>query len=360
MKKYFFWLAITSIASFNLFSQGATIIQFDYNKLRETTSSAKFGDLLPISEQLSMINIGEAKLGIVNNQTGVIEQFFDEQLLKTKLDALLKAKYKGVYQLFTDTELSKLPLCQKLPFVYKRLFYLEQEAIYACEVWCLVKQTNSINDWYDIKGVAFLTQDLKLIQFYERAEYESALVASSIGGFFHGKDHFFIKKVTPDPDAQSEFIHFSLDDGKYHLDKELTTISSATKPNYFTGRFYTMFKIGSNYYLYNSNQLITTPNLFNKGQEIHLKLNPNEIIGTLRKVNDQKLIGIRQKLGPRRNTLEAILFEADPHFNKVKDLLHFDLSQTTINSIVPLNDKVYLYLFDRKNKKYILDVFELK
>lgn len=361
MKDIILLLATIWVASNPLYTQKLQVIDFDYNDLRYVTSSADLGTLTPISDQKSLINIGQTHLAIIDNHTGKLLKKFDDQSLQNQLAILLQENYPEGYCSFTDEEIALLPICQKQRFVYQRFYKIEGIDKYACEVICFVKSPDFLDDFILVSGVAFFNKALELLSFHEREPYNSEQISSSLGGFFIGEKDFYIKKAIPELSEKADFIHFRLMDNKFQLVGALSSIDASNKPNLSPGRHLSMHRANQHFYLNNGTDLVKTPTLNHaEKEEINMHLADNEVVGILTKMNDRQLVGVRMVMDEIGAAWEGILFQTDLEFNHVTDLVNYDQLQWRINSIATHNNKIYIFLWDKKNEKYLLEIRETK
>ena len=356
MKHYLFLVIICITLSASLVAQNIVTINYDYEKLSKITSSADVGNLFPLSTEKSLINIGYTKLGILNNKSGEIIHFFDESQLAKKLDNIIANNYQGNYLRFSDDDFKTLPLCQRQPYIYQRFYKIESTNLYACEIRCIIRNDFAINGMAIITCIGFFTPDLDLVELYERDEYEGALLMSGKGGFFIGKNDFYIKKAIPSPNETPDFIHFQLKNGRFCLIEALENMKAASKEIYFPGRFLSMINMKNQYYINSGTQLIQTKELGQVGTAININLKEDEVVAILKKINDNLMLGLRVVLDEEGAASMATLFQCDVTFNKKNDIKKYDQLLFGINSIEIKDNKVYIFIFDEIQKKYLLEI----
>lgn len=361
MEKYFITLLVVLWTSSSIFGQ-ITVIEYDYKDLYPITDSPNSGDIMPISGSKSLINLGEAKLGILNNHTGDIVKFWNENMLDKIVDSLIQNNHLDTLIAFTEDERVKLPFCQRQKYIFDRFIKLsipKQSDLYVCEAKIILKLKNNEVEFYIMPIVCFFNDELELVKIYERQEVYPPTLTSLVGAFFVGESNFYVKKATPNISEKSDFFHFELVDGIYKFKQELELTKSASRLNYFTGRFHALMKLRENYYLCNSTELVCTNNIDNEGELIDMGINEQQLMGTLCKVDEQTMSGLLLDL-ENDLCMYATLFTTENLFKYKRPIKRYDLIKFTINSMEVLENKAYLFLFDREKKKYILDIKPLK
>ena len=121
-----------------------------------------------------------------------------------------------------------------------------------------------------------------------------------------------------------------------------------------------MFTIGKYYYVYNESNLVKITDLDSVGQSIDYGLRENEIIGLLEKVNDNQLVGLRLEIDNEGAALKIVLFQSDLNFNRLRILAEYDGIYFCVYSVKVHDNKIYISIFDRDRKKYLLKIMDVK
>lgn len=358
MKKLCFLLAAILVASFVSQAQKIVPLNYDIEDLKKITSSEGFGNLLPIDNEKGIINISYAKIAIVEFKTGNILKEFKEKQLEEMFLSFLNVHYKEAYTLFTKDELTQLPYCQRHSFIFKRFYYIPKDNLYACEVSCTLKEQFAPFKDAEMKIITFFDKNLNLISIKERERYTEAALSSEKGGFFVDKENFFIKKSIPGPSEKIDFIHFKLDGDKYYFERELKIIDAANKWNYFPGRHLSIVHFNDYQLLFNGSELLRVEDLLcePKVEKVNMKLESNEMVATLRKKENNELIGVKIKVDEEGVTTYATLFETDSSFFKIRNIKTYDQRNIRINSIQTVGNSSVLLLFDRNRKTFLIEL----
>ncbi len=354
-------LATLVVVSTIMKSQNLIEVGFDYNELSKFTGSADNGDLMVLDKCKSLVVIGECRIGIIDNLSGDVIKVFDDSVLRIKFDSIIDKYYRGQYLTLSNEEHKYVNTCTRQPYIYNRFYRIDSSNIYACEIWTIVKNLVHPELLTIIKAIAFFDENLNITKLYERDEDPNSTLMSEYGGFFISKNDFYIKKAVPKKNDIYDFVHFKLQDGKYRVVDELSIIEKSTKPDYYPGRFFSMFQCGDYYYVYNETNYIKTSSLDSAGKSIDYGLRENEIIGLLQKIDDHQVVGLRLEIDIVEGVAKKIfLFQSDLYFTNVRLLAEFKGSKFTVNSIKVFNKKIYLFLFDETRKKYLLTTVDIK
>ncbi len=363
MKVYLFFslltIATSSCTQTIQHIDNTRFIEYEYKKIDSLTSLSHFGNLFPLSYRESLLNLGYMKLCIINNTTGKVIKEFDENLIRTEFNTILKNNYNGLYAIPKTDEYDDIPSCQKFPFRYERFFKIDSEKKYPCLISCWVEKVTDPNQVMLIRGVAFFNEKLEVIDFYEINEDIDTPSSHISGGFFYDENTFFTRKDNPVAES-FDFFLFMRKNENFEKIGEVTKWPKSTKQIYYPGRFFSMFELASKYYINNGTNLICFETISSSGNVIDLPIDNNECVIILEPVNNQSVIGlILEKLDGEGTSGSARLSLFDATFNQEKPVKEYNLLNYTVNSMKVLDDILYLFLFDKKKQRYILETISL-
>lgn len=343
-----------------LSAQNTVPLEYDHTNLFSVTGNAELGSLYPIDKNIGIAIIGMAKIMLVNLASGKTIKHFDETKLNASFTSYLKKNYKD-YELFTDDELSLLPSCQRHSYIFRRIYYLPKENIYACDISLTVNKGLEYTNNYSVDVVIFFDKDLNINSLHTRETYSEAPLLSLIGGFFIGKEHYFIKKAVSTANEPNEFIHFQLINGIYKFVEKSSLIGAPSTIAHFPGRHISNISFDDYSYLYNGTKLIKTDNIIDPSfvREIQFPVNKNEFMAVLRKVNNDKIIGLKIDVDERGITYFSTLFLYNSNFSSEKNLIKYDALKTRFLSMEVHEDQLTLLLFDRIKNKYLIQTINL-
>ena len=358
MKKITITLLATILVVSTLKAQNIVEIRYDYDSLSNVNSNACFGKLLPISSKESLINLGGAMLGIVNNTSGQIQKKLNDSILREKLNGIIDKSYPDLYTQYTDREILMLPTCQRLRFIYNGLFQVTPDEVYACGVTCLVKN-NDTSGMDVIKCIIYFNKDLEVLNFYRRDRFYPHFITLDKGGFI-SENKCYIKTGLPEKEHNYDFVSFELVNHEFRYIGKIALDTIDLRKNYSSERFYSAFKRNGDYWIYDEVSLFRTKEIGEKGKQVNLNLKKNEMLAYLESVGMEKFLGLRLEMNDEGEALMGTIFQSDERFYKVDDIKRYDLVRFAINSVRTFDNTMYILLFDMQKKKMLLEKRKIK
>lgn len=333
-------------------------IDFDKNKLSEYTTTSEDGNILPINNEYSIINIGYAKICLLDNQTGQIIKELSETALVQKIEESIQQFYNGSYSVPIEEKGYKdLPYCEKFPFHYDRFFKVGDN-LYACYIMTSVVNIDQPQNSNIISGIGFFDAQLELKTYFSMEQNPKA------GSFFSAgfmKDNaFWARYIKPVHSHSSDFVLYENKNGnQFELRGEIANIPLTGKKIYYPGRFFSMTPFLKGYLINTGTKLIWSDDFSEPGTEMPLHLEGDEAIAIIEQVNDHQLVGLKIKMDDGGTAWTGALFETDRNFKEWKTLKEYDFLKYTVNSMKVLNGNLYIFYFDRENDHYMLEIMEL-
>lgn len=338
-----------------------TVIDLSNSAMDSITSSANFGDLHPISATESLLNVGFIRLMVIDNETGRVIKTFDPQPLAERFSEILIHRYPGQpYVLPEVSGYSTLPSCQKFPFHFERFFRIESTDRWVCRVSCWAINPANAEDTRLLRGLVFLDQRLNLVDFFEVEEDEDRATSLAQGGFFDGEHSFFARYFNTGPEKVADFVLFQRDNGSYKRMGEMSQWPKAGIKLMHPGRFLSAFKLQDTYYINNVTSVITTTDLALPGEQINPPLEPGEGMALWTPMSHSEIVALVLDLDDTGASRQGRLVLTDKHFLSFRTIKHYDLLKFTINSVKSLDGVLYLFLFDRKARQYLLERIDLR
>lgn len=351
-----FTLSIAQSCAQNLdYKEQVTKINLSMSDFPSGITPQSFGNLCPINSHKSLLNAGSAFLLIIDNETGAVEKRFDEAGLIQRLERIIDEQLDGNYTFPQKEDYEDMPFCQLYPIRYERFFRLEDEEDFACQISFSIREIKNPDNYTVIQALGFFDEDLNLREliFVERNDTGPALLLK--GGFFKGKDTFWARKTAPFQGA-SDFVRFQNTTGrKYENQGEETAIPKSSLAVYFPGRFFSAFRLGSDYYINTGTELVRTEDFKAPIEHLPFPLEAEECIAAFEKVHADRFVGLNIKLDGEGASRTGTLFETDAGFKDFRSIKQYDFLRYTLRSIEVLDDTLYILLFDREQRYFLLE-----
>lgn len=349
---------LVAILATSIFCDGQSIVELNYHNDQLLALSGKRGDgnIFPISEQVSAMNIENAHLMLINHVQGSVIKELDEHIMEKALDTFLLQKTAGDVRRYNEEERKYLPYCSSNQFQYHRFYRVGNEL--ACQMDIPLKK-KGIDEQILHHFVVYFDNELHITDIYFRDKVEGPSLFSISEGFFLNKDHYYVGKNNPTPNDQPNFVHFERKNHHYQYIDELIHIPEIEILNYFTGRHLTAVPSRDLIYINNGKSIFKLSNdLNNCYAETPWDISEDELVADLKPINDSTFVGLKIKVdafGTPSSPYDIYFFSTDETFQTLKPIKKYNALDFTINSLETLDGKSYLYLYDRKKKKYLID-----
>ena len=107
---------------------------------------------------------------------------------------------------------------------------------------------------------------------------------------------------------------------------------------------------------YNSGtELVRTKDFTGPVERLPFPLEADECVDAFEKVHDNRFVGLNSKLDGEGASRTGTLFETDAGFKDFRPIKQYDFLRYHLNSIEVLDDTVYILLFDRKLRYFLLE-----
>ncbi len=363
-KKQLFYVLAAWLAANTCMAQFTTVkINYDLNTLANT-AGPDLGSILPIRDSTSVVNFGYVKVGLVNNFSGEVVKVLDERQV---VDAIIKAmtnhrKWRE-YKLYGLEEQYKIPHKFKSRILYSRGHQVNEKML----AFGLDLPVTKITPDYSgnvLTGIIFMDDQLNIGEFIVQERYDSNLgVNLNKGGYFIDERAFYVSCEVPDGEAyspeQAKFIYYELKEGEFkmHEDKSIGRLPRLL--DYYLGRFYTIFKQNGKYMLFNGESLWETVDLNCIDAKYELPIKRREMFMSLVPVLGDHYAGVVSALDKEGVGREADLVILDKDLKIKKTITRYDLITFNLNSLVYLNNKLYIYLVNNNLKQPLLQTIDL-
>lgn len=340
--------------------QKTTIVKIDFDKIKlsEYTTSSEDGNIFPINKEYSIVNLGYAKVFLIDNRTGQIIKELNEAVLMQKIEESIQQFYNGSYRVpIEEKDYKDLPYCSRFPFYFDRFFEVDDH-LYACNIRSSVISIDPPRNSNIISGIGFFDDQLELIS-YHSAEHNTT-PGGVFGSGFMKKNIFWARYANPAHKNSSDFVLFENKSGnRYELKGEIANIPRADKMIYYPGRFFSIASANNGYLINTGTKLICSDDFSKPGTEMPLKLEADEALAIIEQVNEHRFVGLKIKMDEEGAGITGALFETDRHFRESKTLKEYDFLKCTVNSMKVLNGNLYIFYFDRENDHYMLEIMDL-
>ncbi len=326
-----------------------------------TSMNPGYGNLIPINQDLSLLNLDNTRLFLVDNSNGKIHKEFPEQQMEEALDNFLLHKFGSTISRYNEKERIFWPYCNNNQFQYSRFYRVNNQL--ACQVDVPLK-VPGVSEEVLFHFIVYFDQKLRVKEIYHREFHSSAVALSpDTEAFFLGKNSLFIGKNNHFHNDFANFVEFRLEGNTYKLVEELSLIPEILLFNYFTGRHLTKLENSNSLFLHNGKRIFeTSPNLQECLSEIPFDIKQNELFTDLKVVHESILIGIKIQVNNEGVALseKVFLFLTDFDFKENQIIKKYDALRYRVNSMETLNGSVYLFIYDRKNKKYLIEIINIR
>ena len=107
---------------------------------------------------------------------------------------------------------------------------------------------------------------------------------------------------------------------------------------------------------YNSGtELVRTKDFTGPVERLPFPLEADECVDAFEKVHDNRFVGLNSKLDGEGASRTGTLFETDAGFKDFRPIKQYDFLRYHLNSIEVLDDTVYILLFDRELRYFLLE-----
>lgn len=340
--------------------QKTTIVKIDFDKIKlsEYTTSSEDGNIFPINKEYSIVNLGYAKVFLIDNRTGQIIKELNETVLTQKIEESIQQFYNGSYRVpIEEKDYKDLPYCSKFSFYFDRFFKVDDH-LYACNIRSSVISIDPPRNSNIISGIGFFDDQLELIS-YHSAEHNTT-PGGVFGSGFMKKNIFWASYANPAHKNPSDFVLYeNISGNRYELKGEIANIPRAEKMIYYPGRFASIASANNGYLINTGTKLIWSDDFSKPGTEMPLKLEADEALAIIEQVNEHRFVGLKIKMDEEGAAWTGALFETDRHFRESKTLKEYDFLKCTVNSMKVLNGNLYIFYFDRENDHYMLEIMDL-
>ncbi len=368
MKNKVFCVLVALFAASTLILSQSEIVKlaFDADEPNYASSSQGLGNLLPVDRNRSIANFGHKTAYVIDNHSGALLVEMDHGELSHKIRTALESdSYWNRYRIYDDQESDEIPTCSQSQYSITRFFRID-DTTFACELAISVLAKESLyeeSDHHVIYGVAFTDNSLQIKEFYLRDLINNAMTLK--GGHFIGRDTLILSREVPigkvvDSTNVFKFVMLTFHENKYRLDKILQIAAQPDYINYYVSTFYNGFKKDGLYCLFNGESIYATTDFDHVEYKRDLADPEDYSCANLVQTSDSGFVGLITKIGEDgdiENTAELQLLDGD--LRKLRAIHEFDLLSFTINSLEYMNGHLYLLLFDRRRKKFLMQTIDL-
>lgn len=340
-------------------------VKIDYNlSLLTNSAGPRLGSLMPLTDSISLINLGYVRLGLVNNYHGQIKKVLDERELVDKIIKVISVHpdWKN-YRLLGLDEQNIIPSLFKARILYSNAYKIGDNQL---AVGVTLPVSKVIPDFANnvLAGVVYMDYQLQVKKFIIREWYQSDYVVDhSCGGYFMNDSAFYISCEVPMGSTQSpeqpKFLYYSLQEGIFKLDKDKAVGRLPKLNNYYVGRFYRIFKEDDHYRVFNGESLAESVDLQCIDADHQLPIKGNEIFMSLMPIGEKNYVGIISDLGLQNTPQVADLIILNHELEVKRILTRYDLRQFTLNSVEYHNGKLYIYIVDQRKTLPLLQIISL-
>lgn len=350
---------MTFLFSTLLYGQRITEIRVSSSEISKYSNAEFMGHLLPISMTRSIVDFGNVKIGLIDNNSGEAIKYLDELELQRSIEKRIPSHWSNKFSFYKPQQFGEIQSCASFPFRYCKPTQISDSEI-VIEVSLYLKN-NSTSKSHLTKGILYLSPQLEIIDFVfmDKIEDENFLTTSEDGWFWLDENNIYIKKFLISKEyfhsRSKAFAYFEKINNSFVWVNDLEISDLPKRKNLALGRNFAIRQVQGNYYVNNDSIIIKTKNLIDIDQTFKPASQPNESLCNFLSVGENHFIGLIKQLD---GALTRIV-KLDQDFNIVKEVSQYKDKQYSINSIEFYEGKLYVFIFDETKKKYLLEKIEI-
>ena len=363
---------ISAVFSLNGFSQSPELVRshyfefddIDYSEFRNSTNYDRSGNLVALSEERALLQLGRSDIMVIELDSGRIERRINmHELLPWVTESLHEHRGEEFCVPGRESFHSRVkPEFYAIRF--DRIVEYPGEGLYASLTHSVVLNQEKDNERNIFRGVLVFEEDLEVIDFHALKGHKELTRHPSMnsGGFFH-EDTLFIRDNPYYNDFDYEFIkfekgpegHFQMVDTMNHW-QVMERIGGS-------GFFHHAVKREGEFHLPLGQKVMILQNWSDSGVFRELPLDSDQFIHTMDPIGPEgwSIAWVVNRIYTRHGeptSLEGYVSLMDPDYRRILHQEYYHFRDQRFLSVSVLDSNAYLLFLDNR-KRFKVEVFDL-